>query len=66
MGALDSPSKLFQWIGDHVEEIAAERRPQLVDMNIGGIGHVSWVEANMDHISFVPVTDWLLKSRQLG
>nr|CAD1824993.1 unnamed protein product [Ananas comosus var. bracteatus] len=40
--------KLFQWIGDKVEEIWAEGRPQMVDINAEEIGHINWVDADPD------------------
>nr|CAD1820362.1 unnamed protein product [Ananas comosus var. bracteatus] len=49
--------KLFQWIGDKVEKIRAEGRPQMVDINSEGISHINWAETNLDQISFIRVTD---------
>nr|CAD1830230.1 unnamed protein product [Ananas comosus var. bracteatus] len=49
--------KLFQWIGDKVEEIRAEGRPQMVDINAEGIGYINWVDTDPDLISFVRVTE---------
>nr|CAD1818574.1 unnamed protein product [Ananas comosus var. bracteatus] len=49
--------KLFQWIGDRVEEIKAEGRPQMVDINTGEIGYINWADAYPDQISFVRVTE---------
>nr|CAD1829455.1 unnamed protein product [Ananas comosus var. bracteatus] len=44
--------KLFQWIGDKVEEIWAEGRPQMIDVNMEDIGHTNWADADPDQISF--------------
>nr|CAD1831652.1 unnamed protein product [Ananas comosus var. bracteatus] len=49
--------KLFQWIGDKVEKIRAEGRPQIVDINSEGIGHINWADIDPDEISFVRVTE---------
>nr|CAD1840643.1 unnamed protein product [Ananas comosus var. bracteatus] len=49
--------KLFQWIGDRVEEIRAKGWPQMVDVNSEGIGHINWADTDPDQISFVRVTE---------
>ncbi|XP_020086726.1 uncharacterized protein LOC109709066 [Ananas comosus] len=49
--------KLFQWVGDKVEEIRAKGRPQMVDINVERIGHINWADIDPDQISFVRVTE---------
>ncbi len=49
--------KLFQWVDDKVEEITAEDRPQLADVSMESINHVSWVDEDPDQILFVRVTE---------
>lgn len=40
-----------------MEEIRAEGRPQMVDINAEGIGHINWANINPDQISFVRVIE---------
>lgn len=49
--------KLFQWIGDNVEEVRVEGRPQIVDINSKGIDNINWVYIDLDQISFVRVIE---------
>nr|CAD1838721.1 unnamed protein product [Ananas comosus var. bracteatus] len=49
--------KLFQWIGDRVEEIMAKGMQQTVDINVEGVSHISWADSDPYHISFVRVTE---------
>nr|CAD1829100.1 unnamed protein product [Ananas comosus var. bracteatus] len=49
--------KLFQWVGDCVEEIKADRRPQMVDVNMEDVGHINWVDTDLDQILFVRITE---------
>lgn len=47
--------KLFRWVGECVKEIVPEGWPQVVDVE--GIGHVNWAEADPIQISFIRVTE---------
>ncbi len=49
-----------------MEEIAAERRPQLADVNMESIGHVNWVDEDPDHFFFVRVIEEGVQVKLLG
>lgn len=38
--------KLFQWVGDRVKEIMVEGRPQTVDINVEGAGHINQADTD--------------------
>nr|CAD1829482.1 unnamed protein product [Ananas comosus var. bracteatus] len=48
--------KLFQWVGNRVEEIMAEGWPQMIDINVEYIGYINWANIDQDQISFMRVT----------
>nr|CAD1831609.1 unnamed protein product [Ananas comosus var. bracteatus] len=49
--------KLFQWIEDRVEEVMAEGKPQMLDVNVGNVGHINWTDTDSDQILFVQVIE---------